>query len=136
MLRDWMRTSWGDIFAFKVIILILAAIWIVWVHTAKDPGGGSSSIDPAESMNTLGSATLEFWEGIYVGMPAEDVLLVHPLEEMSQTPKMTGNDSDGLITLWSYPDAHIVMAKRVGECPKGEDSLECYCYRVIRIHSR
>lgn len=78
-------------------------------------------------------ASVNEWSGVHIDMPADDVLLIHPREETTADPKLIGTDAEGKLIQWSYPGAHLTMARRHGPCPKGVDALECYCYRVIRI---
>lgn len=74
------------------------------------------------------------WEGVYIGMPADDVLKIHPKSETTEEPVQLGTDSKGLIVRWSYPGAYLIFAKREGE---GTDSLGfTNCYRVIEIELR
>jgi len=74
------------------------------------------------------------WQGVYIGMPADDVLKLHPKSETTEEPVVIGSDPEGLIVRWSYPDAHLILARRDGE---GTDSLGfSVCYRVIEIQLR
>jgi hypothetical protein len=74
------------------------------------------------------------WEGVYIGMPADDVLKIHPKSEMTEETLVLGNDSEGLVARWSYPGAYLIFALREGE---GTDSLGMSkCYRVIEIQLR
>jgi hypothetical protein len=74
------------------------------------------------------------WEGVYIGMPADDVLKIHPKSETTEEPVQLGTDSEGLVVRWSYPGAYLIFAIREGE---GTDSLGLSkCYRVIEIQLR
>ena len=74
---------------------------------------------------------IEEWEGVYLGMPADDVLVLHPKSETTEAPVNLGEDSEGLIVRWSYPGAYLILAHRKGE---GTDIVTCY--RVIEIQLR
>jgi hypothetical protein len=87
---------------------------------------------PSES----GDKTITEWEGVYIGMPADDVLRIHPKDEMTEESEVLGTDSEGLVVRWTYPGAYLTFAIREGECPEGVDSLSCHCYRVIEIQLR
>jgi hypothetical protein len=87
---------------------------------------------PSES----GDGTSTEWERVYVGMPADDVLRIHPKSEMTAEPETLGTDSEGLVVQWTYPGAYLTFAIRDGECPEGVHSSSCHCYRVIEIQLR
>jgi hypothetical protein len=69
-------------------------------------------------------------------MTADDVLRIHPKEEMSEETEVLGSDSEGLIVRWTYPGAYLTFAIRDGECSEGVYSSSCHCYRVIEIQLR
>ena len=74
------------------------------------------------------------WAGVYIGMPADDVLKIHPESEAVTGPVAVGADSEGQIVKWTYPGAFLILARREG---KGTDSLgNSKCYRVIEIQLR
>lgn len=74
------------------------------------------------------------WAGVYIGMPADDVLKIHPKSEAVAAPEVLGSDSEGQIVKWTYPGAFLILARREGQ---GTDSLgHSKCYRVIEIHLR
>jgi hypothetical protein len=83
---------------------------------------------------TESGTTVTEWEGVYIGMPADTVLRIHPQSETTEDPVLLGQDSEGLIVRWSYPGAYLIFALRDGE---GTDSLGMsMCYRVIEIQLR
>jgi len=90
---------------------------------------GSPTLKPSD-------VTATEWEGVYTGMPADDVLRLHPREEMTGEPEQIGSDSEGLVVRWAYPSAYLTFARRYGECPEGVAGSECYCYRVVEIELR
>lgn len=80
--------------------------------------------------STVLGRSVTTWAGVYIGMPGDDVLKIHPKPEAEQI----GTDSEGLIAKWTYPDAYLIFALREG---KGTDSLGMSkCYRVIEIYLR
>ena len=85
-------------------------------------------------MQTTSPTPVLEWEGVYIGMPADDVLKMHPKSETTEDPVTLGEDSEGLVVRWSYPSAYLIFALREGE---GTDSLGMSkCYRVIEIQPR
>jgi hypothetical protein len=100
------------------------------VSAPPPPSPSPAPIQP----RTPTPATVLEWEGIYIGMPADDVLKIHPQSEATEEPVVLGNDSEGLVVRWSYPGAYLIFALREGE---GTDSLGMSkCYRVIEIQLR
>ena len=88
----------------------------------------------AIQLRTPTPVTVLEWESVYIGMPADDVLKIHPKSETTEDPLVLGNDSEGYVVRWSYPGAYLILAKREGE---GTDSLGMSkCYRVIEIQLR
>ena len=78
--------------------------------------------------------TTRQWAGVHVGMPADDVLKIHPKSEMVMGTQVMGSDSAGQIYKWTYPGAYLILARREGA---GTDSLGLSeCYRVIEIQLR
>ena len=78
--------------------------------------------------------TTRQWAGVYIGMPGDDVLKIHPKSEMVMGTQVMGSDSAGRIYKWTYPDAYLILARREGA---GTDSLGLSeCYRVIEIQLR
>lgn len=69
---------------------------------------------------------LEEWEGVKVGMCAGSVLFLHPESEFIKPPEFLGQDSEGFILKWTYPEASLILARRWG-------NDEIYCYRVQEI---
>lgn len=68
------------------------------------------------------------WEGVTIGMPADDVLLIHPKSETIAEPEVIGEDDEGTAVRWSYPEAYLIMARW--------EQDEVYCYRVREIWER
>jgi hypothetical protein len=98
------------------------------------PGPSPSPSPTPIQRRTPTPATVLEWEGVYIGMPADDVLKIHPKSEMTEENLVLGNDSEGLVVRWSYPGAYLIFALREGE---GTDSLGISkCYRVIEIQLR
>jgi len=88
---------------------------------------------PTPTRTSTPAAVLE-WKGVYIGMPADDVLKIHPKSETTEEPVILRRDSEGLVVRWSYPGAYLIFALREGE---GTDSLGMSkCYRVIEIQLR
>jgi hypothetical protein len=88
---------------------------------------GPATVEP-------GTTTVTEWEGVHIGMPADDVLRIHPQSEATEDPVTLGEDSEGLVVRWSYPGAYLIFALREGE---GTDSLGMSkCYRVVEIQLR
>lgn len=71
---------------------------------------------------------VETWKGVYIGMPADDVLEIHPKSEMVSNSEVLGTDSEGYVVKWIYSDAYLIMARWE------QDGV--YCYRVREIHLR
>jgi hypothetical protein len=69
---------------------------------------------------------LDEWEGVKVGMCAGSVLFLHPESEFTKPPEFLGQDSEGFIVKWTYPEASLILARRWG-------NDEIYCYRVQEI---
>jgi hypothetical protein len=88
------------------------------------------------SYPSLSPEIISEWEGVYIGMPADDVLRIHPNDDSLSPPEILGTDENGLIVQWSYPGANLILAIRRGTCPKGVDLDSCSCYRVIEIRAR
>lgn len=100
--------------------------------TNVSPPLGPGSI-PKQTETPTPMKVLE-WEGVYIGMPADDVLKIHPKSELTEDSVILGNDSEGLIVRWSYPGAYLTFALREGE---GTDSLGLSkCYRIVEIQLR
>lgn len=88
---------------------------------------------PAVAPTASPTPVLE-WQGVYIGMPADDVLKIHPKSEMAADTVTLGRDSNGLIIRWAYPGAYLTFARREGP---GTDGLGFSdCYRVIEIQLR
>jgi hypothetical protein len=74
---------------------------------------------------TLTPATVLEWEGVYIGMPADNVLKIHPKSDLTEDPVQLGQDSEGLVVRWSYPGAYLIISRWE------RDGV--YCYRVREI---
>jgi hypothetical protein len=69
------------------------------------------------------------WEGVYIGMCADDVLKIHPKSEATGEAEVLGTDDEGLIVRWNYPNASLVLKRRWGE-----DGVYCYRIQEIQLH--
>jgi hypothetical protein len=43
------------------------------------------------------------WEGVIIGMPADDVLLIHPKSETVAEPEVIGEDDEGMVVNGRIP---------------------------------
>jgi ribosomal protein L37E len=88
----------------------------------------TSPISPTPSLSILQTQEnqLDEWEGVKVGMCAGSVLFLHPESEFTKPPEFLGQDSEGFILKWTYPEASLILARRWG-------NDEIYCYRVQEI---
>ncbi|MBC7263620.1 MAG: thermonuclease family protein [Chloroflexi bacterium] len=73
-----------------------------------------------------GSGSVSEWRGVYIGMPADDVLAIHPKSEAIGEPEVLGTDAEGFIVKWTYPGAFLILTRWK------KDGVECY--RVKEIH--
>ena len=83
-----------------------------------------TSIQPTQKS---GEKSADNWEGVVIGMCADDVLIIHPKSESIGEPEVLGTDSDGLIVKWTYSSAYLIFARR-----QGQDGITCY--RVQEIY--
>lgn len=90
--------------------------------------------EDAQARPTIVESQVGEWQGVYIGMPADDVLRIHPREEATAEPEVIDRDSEGLVVRWSYPGAYLILARQWGECPQDVGLPRCYCYRVIEIY--
>jgi hypothetical protein len=72
---------------------------------------------------------IDEWEGVYLGMCADDVLEIHPKSETVGEPEVLGTDAEGLIVSWNYTSASLILNRRWGE-----DGIYCYRVQEIRLH--
>jgi hypothetical protein len=121
--------------ALVVCCAVLSA-GILCSNIPKQQSTSPSNAPEVSSPTDTRDMAVSEWQGVYIGMPADDVLRLHPREEVTADAEVIGTDSDGLVTRYSYPGAYLILARRLGECPQGADVPECYCYRVIEIHLR
>lgn len=111
----------------RIALLILTILVACVLCNILGQGENNNRIAPTPT------SVLE-WEDVYIGMPGDDVLKIHPKLETTEEPVVLGNDSEGLIVRWSYPGAYLILARREGE---GTDDLGMSsCYRVIEIQLR
>ena len=116
----------------RSILLLLCAV-VVCICCALAFNSFDLGTTTLTTRTPIPTAVLE-WEGVYIGMPADDVLKIHPKSETTSDPVQIGSDSAGFIVRWSYPGAYLTFAMREGE---GTDSLgSTNCYRVIEIELR
>lgn len=74
---------------------------------------------------TLEYTLADEWDGVVLGMLADDVLKIHPKSETIAEPEQIGADSEGLIVKWFYPGVDLVFARR--------EIGGIYGYRVVEI---
>lgn len=118
----------------RTALLVLAILVACMACYTLGQGESSNKSTLPKPTATPAPVTVLEWEGVYIGMPADDVLKIHPKSETTEDSLVLGNDSEGLIVRWSYPGAYLTFAKREGE---GTDSLGMSkCYRVIEIQLR
>jgi len=119
----------GCAFAFFLLLIDIS------VPASVSPSLGTQTpTDIPKATKTSAPMEVKRWEGVYIGMPADDVLRIHPKSEMNEDSVVLRNDSKGLVIRWSYPGAYLTFARREGE---GTDSLGfSECYRVIEIQLR
>lgn len=118
--RRWMTI------AFAVVLLCGCAFALSLATRAP-----TSTSSPTK---TPTATKVQRWEGVFIGMPADDVLRIHPKSEMTEDSVVLRSDSKGLIARWSYPGAYLIFARREGA---GTDDLGMVeCYRVIEIQLR
>ena len=103
------------------------------VQTDKTARAATRIANTASTTSISTESIVITWEGVYIGMPADDVLLKHPIEETTADPEQIGSDADGLIVRWSYPGAYLILARRDGSCSSNVGGVNCYSYRVIEI---
>lgn len=114
----------------KRTLLVIAAVVVALVVLSCIGCLIIGSISPPLQTATP-EIVIKEWEGVYLGMPADDVLKIHPKSEMTKETMILGEDSEGHIVRWAYPDAYLIFAHRKGEEPNSPE-----CYRVIEIQLR
>lgn len=68
---------------------------------------------------------LQEWRGVYIGMPADDVLKVWG---QGLRTNVLGQDTQGLVVEWVYQDATLTMKRWQ------EGRITCYRVAKIRLH--
>lgn len=126
---DWSKQTWISASLLEFDFDVSALPIIEDFSSLSEPTSSPSQIPTSGVMES----SITEWEGVYLGMPADDVLLIHPSDEATSPPEQIGSDSDGLIVRWSYPGAYLIIARREGSCPSNAGGTDCYCYRVIEI---
>jgi hypothetical protein len=130
-----------DVFTFSLLgftkaynmLQACAAISSGPVKNDPPPQGSTEARQETATAQARGRKATQ-WAGVYVGMPADDVLKIHPKKETESESEVLGSDSEGLIVKWTYHGAYLILARREG---KGTDSLGfSKCYRVAEIYLR
>ncbi|MEJ2353213.1 MAG: hypothetical protein P8Y03_25780 [Anaerolineales bacterium] len=84
---------------------------------------------PLETATPIPEEIVEEWEGVHLGMCADDVLKIHPKSESMSVPENLGTDAEGLIVRWNYPTASLIFKRRWGD-----DGIYCYRVQEIQLH--
>jgi hypothetical protein len=129
-------TFWAASGLLLISLCCCGAVLVNLMGGGTGTSNGKIGTSPRTRTSGSAGATVSEWEGVYIGMPADDVLWVHPREETTEAPETIDQDSEGLVVRWSYPGAYLILARRWGECPLGVDESRCYCYRVMEIYLR
>ena len=105
-----------------------AVLTLIITPTPSDtptPRASTATQGSSTPTRAPGAAPLDEWKGVYIGMPADDVVTVwgDPVRT-----RMVGHDDEGVVVEWVHSDAKLIMKKwEIGGV---------FCYRVAEIRLR
>lgn len=81
---------------------------------------------PSPTPSSTASPTpVQTWEGVTLGMCADQVLVLHPNTESIKPPEQVGQDSEGFLVKWFYAGVELLFGRRT--------EAGVTCYRVLEI---